>query len=63
MSIEDRKKQAGEWGPNDYAKTMYHFSEMMRDIHEMRRRKRVAMFDVDTKRFADSTIPYPQVGG
>ena len=60
MDVDGSLKQQ-EWTPEEFAGVLYKFTEMTKEIREMKSSKRIAMFQVDAKGFAKSALPYPQV--
>ena len=60
MDVDGALRQQ-EWTPDEFAGVLYKFTEMTKEIREMKSSKRIAMFQVDAKQFAKSTLPFPQV--
>ena len=57
----DKSLKQQEWAPDEFASILYKYTEMTKDIREMKSSKRIAMFQVDAKQFVKSVLPYPQV--
>ena len=62
MNVDESLKQQ-EWSPEEFAAVLYKFTEMTKGIRDMKATKRIAMFQVDAKGFAKSSLPFPQVSG
>ena len=60
MDVDALLKQQ-EWSPEEFAVVLYKYTEMTKEIREMKLTKRVAMLRVDARGFASSALPYPQV--
>ena len=59
MDVDGALKEQ-EWTPEEFAGVLYKFTEMTKEIREMKSSKRMAMFQVDAKGFAKSALPYAQ---
>ena len=60
-SLEDREREALSWKPTQFAHEMFSFTDIVRQVHEIRRSKTMHVCQIFTKTFTVDVVKYPQV--
>ena len=60
-SLEEREKEALMWKPAQFAHELFSFTDIVRQVHEIRRAKTMHVCQIFTKTFTVDVVKYPQV--
>ena len=60
-SLEEREREALGWKPAQFAHEMFSFTDVVRQVHEIRRSKTMHVCHIFTKTFTEDVVKYPQV--